>query len=105
MKSMLRIVHALALGALTAACSTDGASQPAAKTSTPAPAPAAPAKAAEPAAPSAPDFTVTARDLYAEFRPQIEAGTADKVRAKYTGKTVRISGEVKDNTDILGTRE
>ena len=62
-------------------------------------------KPAEPAKLGAPDFTLTARDLYAEFRPQIEAGTADAVRAKYTGKTVRVSGVVKANADMMGTWE
>jgi hypothetical protein len=54
---------------------------------------------------AAPDFTVTAEELYGEFRPQIEAGTADAVRAKYTGKNVKISGEVVDNADMMGTWE
>ena len=66
---------------------------------------AKPAEAPKPAEAGKPDFTVSARDLYAEFRPQIEAGTADAVRAKYTGKTVRISGVVKSNADMLGTWE
>ncbi|MBA3547110.1 MAG: hypothetical protein H0T76_11550 [Nannocystis sp.] len=60
---------------------------------------------AEPAPVAAPDFTSTAEAIYAEFRPQIEAGTADAVRAKYTGKTVRISGEIVKNDDMLGTWE
>lgn len=70
------------------------------------PAPSADApKPAAPAAMAAPDFTITAEAIYAEFRPQIEAGTDDAVRAKYTGKTVRISGEVLKNDDMLGTWE
>lgn len=51
-----------------------------------------------------PDFTVTARDLYAEFRPSIEAGTTE-VKTKYTGKVVRITGEVKGNSKAMGEHE
>jgi len=46
---------------------------------------AKPAEAPKPAELAKPDFTISARDLYAEFRPQIEAGTADAVRAVSEG--------------------
>lgn len=51
-----------------------------------------------------PDFTTTARDIYAEFRPTIEAGQTT-VKEKYTGKIVRIIGEVKRNGKMLGEHE
>jgi hypothetical protein len=57
----------------------------------------APTAKAEPAALPDPDFTIEARALYAEFRPSIEAGKKD-IKEKYTGKIVRISGEVKTNS-------
>jgi len=113
----LSMMSALIVGACVLAVGCDKKSEPTgtgpAKSGAPAAASSAATKAAEPkasaapaaAALAAPDFTVTAKDLYAEFRPQIEKGTADAVRAKYTGKTVRISGEVKDNADMMGTWE
>ncbi len=93
-RTLTRILLALALAA-AAACDKPGSTPTAAKT----------AERAAPDELAKPDFTVTARDLYSEFRPQIEAGTADAVRAKYTGKVVRISGEVKSNADMMGTWE
>ena len=107
-RPLARILLALALAApiaATSACGkTDAAKPTEAKPAEVKPTEAKPVEA-KPAELAAPDFTISARDLYAEFRPQIEAGTADAVRAKYTGKTVRISGDVKANADLMGTWE
>jgi hypothetical protein len=107
---MRRQLAGLGFAALVAASGACGKTESPSATAKPteAPKPTEEAKAKpEAAKPEAakPDFTISARDLYAEFRPQIEAGTADAVRAKYTGKVVRISGEVKTNADMLGTWE
>lgn len=51
-----------------------------------------------------PDFTVTARDIYAEFRPSIEKKDPS-VKQKYTGKIVRITGVIKSNSSSLGGHE
>jgi hypothetical protein len=108
-RALARIVLALALATATAAAGACDKTDSAAKPTETKPAEAKPAEAkpteATPGELAKPDFTITARDLYAEFRPQIEAGTADAVRAKYTGKTVRISGVVKANADMMGTWE
>jgi hypothetical protein len=95
-RPIARIVLGLAVATAAAACDKKDA-------------PVAPTEAkpieSKPAELAKPDFTLTARDVYAEFRPQIEAGTADAVRAKYTGKVVRITGDVKANADMMGTWE
>lgn len=92
------IAHAaaVALAIATAACTKTER-----RKARPAGAPAG----APPAELAAPDVTLTARELYAELRPDRERAVRDAARARFAGKTVRVSGEVRTNGEAMGAWE